>query len=100
MRSLPRPAQLYLVMVWLFGLLVAVLAFRYRGPNGDKHLWELPIFLLLAVLAGSKKVQLIRGKAYDEVGSMSLGFAITFATVLRFGPGWGVMVGSLSCLSG
>ena len=86
MRSLPRAARIYAVGIYSLGLLVGLLALRLRGPAAVFEHWELVVFLVLSVLAGSRKVQLIRGTAYDRVGSMSLGFVITFAAILRFGP--------------
>lgn len=100
MRSLSRSAQCYLFFIYLVGLAAAFFAYTHPGPKGSYEWWELGIFLIVAVLASGKKVQLIRGKVYDRVGSMSLGFAITFAALLRFGIQIGVLIAALSCLSG
>src|SRR5437879_3477676 len=100
MRSLPRAAKMYAVGIYALGLLVGVLALRVRGPSAVFERWELAVFLVLSVLAGSRKVQLIRGTIYDRVGSMSLGFVITFAAILRFGPSVAVLIAAISCFCG
>lgn len=100
MQSLPRSAQLYVTAIVAAGAVCSALALRYVGPQGPAHPVELLLFLVMAVLAGSRKVQLIRGHKYDQVGSMSLGFAITFAAMLRTGPVLAMVVGALSCLFG
>ncbi len=100
MRSLPRAAQFYASSIYLTGIVCAFAAFIYNGPRGEARPVEIALFLVLAILAGSRKVQLIRGQKYDQVGSMSLGFAITFAAMLRSGPVLAMVIGALSCLSG
>lgn len=99
MSSLPRKAQIYLVFVCMLGVLTLASTFCFRFPQAQAAHWELAVFLLLTVLAGSKKIKLMRHAGADDVGSMSLGFAITFATMVRFGPVAGLMTGVVSCLS-
>jgi diguanylate cyclase (GGDEF)-like protein/putative nucleotidyltransferase with HDIG domain len=100
MQSIPRPAQLYVTAIVAAGAVCSAFALSYAGPQGPARPIELLLFLAMAILAGSRKVQLIRGTKYDQVGSMSLGFAITFAALLRTGPVLAMVVGALSCLFG
>ncbi len=102
MRDLPRKAQSYILLVVMLGLGSALAAWCTVGPKGHSDPLDLFVFLMLAILAGSKKIVLLRHKGMEDAGSMSLGFVITFAAMLRFGPfgGWLVeTAGSLSsCL--
>ena len=61
---------------------------------------ELLAYALMAILSGSRKVSLMRHKTEMDVGSMSLGFVLSFAAVLRFGPSLGLVIGALAALSG
>ncbi len=99
MHKLPRSAQLCIVLIALLGIGAAVLASLVRFRHSDAPLWELFVFIGIAVLAGGKKVSLIRNLPEEEAGSMSLGFAITFAGLLRFDPSAAVAIGMASCLS-
>ncbi|MGC8667762.1 MAG: HD domain-containing phosphohydrolase [Chthonomonadales bacterium] len=100
MRNLPIKARIYLLAVYLFGIEAAICSFVFRNPPTSAASWELPLFAGLALLAGGKKVQLMRHKGSEDVGSMSLGFTITFMSLLRLGPGAGLLVGGLATLSG
>ena len=57
------------------------------------------LFLALAVLAYGKKIRLMRHTGDQDGGSLSLGYAITFAALLRFGPSGAFVVGTLGCLA-
>lgn len=74
--------------------------FWLRLPSSSASNVELGAFLLLAALSGGKKVSLSRHRGDSEAVSMSLGFAITFAAMLRFGPVGALSVSVISCLSG
>jgi diguanylate cyclase (GGDEF)-like protein/putative nucleotidyltransferase with HDIG domain len=100
MRSLPRKAQVYLILVYCLGILAVICVRGYRGLQVQSQGWELFLFAGLAVLAGSKKICLMRHTNDEDVGSMSLGFCITFAAMLRCGPAGGLLTGCISCLSG
>src|SRR5690348_9538749 len=100
MRSLPLKAQLYVVAVWLFGALTIVGAAIAPLPRAAAPMWELVLFLVLAIFAGGRKIRLIRSRRDEDVGSMSLGFAISFAAMLRFGPAGGLVVSAASGVSG
>lgn len=57
-------------------------------------------FLVLAAVGGGKKINLIKQKGMEETVSMSLGFAITFAALQRFGMVGGVSTAIVAGLSG
>jgi diguanylate cyclase (GGDEF)-like protein/putative nucleotidyltransferase with HDIG domain len=99
MRSLPRRAQGFVLIIWMGGALSVLLTRYVALPKAQARFWELVLLLVLAVLAGGKKVHLMRHKTDEDVGSMSLGFAITFAAMLRFGPSAGLLTGTAGCLS-
>ena len=100
MRSLPRKAQIYLFVIYLAGIAAIGCARVFAIPSWQARPWELGLFLALAAMAGGKKICLMRHKSQEDVGSMSLGFAITFASIIRFGPAAGLLVGAISSLTG
>ena len=99
MPALPLTARIYLVLIYLAGLLAVAGACLVPLPHSPAQPWELVLFLVLALVAGGKKITLIAHKNAEEM-VMSLGFSITFAAMLRFGPAAGLLVGAVSCLSG
>jgi diguanylate cyclase (GGDEF)-like protein/putative nucleotidyltransferase with HDIG domain len=99
MRSLPRNAQLYLSAIYLLGSAALVSACFDVASQPKAKLWELIVFIVLAMLAGGQKIKMMRHKTQEDVGSMSLGFAISFAAMQHFGPGAGALVAITSCLS-
>src|SRR5437762_12345896 len=100
MHNLPVKARIYLISVCLIGVLVSVVTWFWNPVPAQAKTWELVAFLALALLCGWKKIPLMRNKGEEEVGSMSLGFALTFAAMLRFGPAISLVIGFGSCLSG
>jgi diguanylate cyclase (GGDEF)-like protein/putative nucleotidyltransferase with HDIG domain len=96
---LPLSAKAYLVFVCVLGFVAILLSQELAFPPSAAKPWELFIFIVLAVMAGGKKVTLSKKLINEEAGSMSLGFAITFAALLKFGPGPAVFIGAASCLS-
>ncbi len=100
MRNLPAKARIYILAVYLFGIEAAICSLVFKSPPTSAASWELPLFAALALLAGGKKVRLMRHKGSEDVGSMSLGFTITFMALLRLGPGAGLLVAALGTLSG
>src|SRR5438874_12023504 len=100
MFKLPKRAQLYVTLIYLLGIGVTVNAYLYHGPGTSAKAWELMAYVVLAAMAGTRKVRLIRSKTESDVGSMSVGSAITFAALFRFGPTAGFMIGCLSTFSG
>ena len=99
MRTLPRTAQVYLVVVYLAGLAAVAGALTFPSLATSGSVWELCLFLILAVLVGGKKINLFRSKRRERTCSVSLGFAITFAAMLQFGPSAAVPVAMAGCLS-
>jgi len=99
MRTLPAKAKLYLTATYLAALLTAVWAARTTLPLVHAQGWEVTLFLALAVVAYGKKITLMRHTGDKDAGSMSLGFAITCAALLRFGPQGALVIGTLGCLS-
>ena len=99
MRTLPANAQLYLVAIYFAALLTAGWAVVTPLPEVAARGWEVVLFLVLAVLAYGKKINLTQHTGDKDAGSLSLGFAITFAALLRFGPQGALVVGVLGCLS-
>ena len=100
MRALPLKAKVYLFCIYLAGAAAAVGSQLALQPEVLAPHWERGLFLVLALLAGGRKVTLIRHKGPENAGSMSLGFAITFCAMVRFGPPMGVLVGAFSSFSG
>ncbi len=99
MRSLPRIVRCYLWAVYVAGMAAIVFTGLWATfPTGER-VWEAGLFLILAVLAGGQKIYLIKPKNDRDICSMSLGFVVTFAALMRFGPGIGVLAAMVSCLS-
>jgi serine phosphatase RsbU (regulator of sigma subunit) len=98
MRNLPKKARLFIAAVWLLGGAAAAGAAVLSAPGAAAPAWELGAFLLLAVLSGAIKVRLMRHAGPEDVASMSLGFALVFASLLRFGPVAAMIVGAVSTL--
>ena len=92
MRVLPKKAQAYLVAVYAAGLAALIFSRTERLAYAHTPLWELFVFLFLALVAGGKKLDILPGKLREGSGSMSIGFAITFAAMLHFGPAAAVLV--------
>ena len=99
MRTLPANAQLYLIATYLAALLTAGWAALTPALPVQVTGWEAGLFLALAVLAYGKKIRLLRHSGDKDAGSLSLGYALTFAALLRFGPAGAFIVGTLGCLS-
>ncbi|HZO90187.1 MAG TPA: diguanylate cyclase [Chthonomonadaceae bacterium] len=99
MRNLPRSAQLFLIAVCLLGTGATLGAILMPGPDLQSQRWEVILFLILTCLAGSKRVRLVPTLKDEDAGSMSLGFTITFAGILHFGPAAGVLLGATGCLA-
>jgi len=99
MRTLPANARLFLIATYLAALLTAAWAFRTPLPAASPaRAWEVALFLALAVFAYGQKIVLHGRTGDQDAGSLSLGFAITFAALLRFGPPGALVVGTLGCL--
>lgn len=99
MKAMPRSAQLYWWAIGLLGLGSLAASQVVDFPEAHYTFVELVIFIALAVVAGGKKVSLNKQRKDEEAGSMSLGFALTFAALLHFGPGSASLVAIAGCLS-
>src|SRR5579862_4778390 len=100
MRSLPRKAQWYIASVWIAAVAVVVCAREIPFPSANLTPRELTLFLVLAAFVGHRKIRLMRSQRNEDVGTMSLGFAITFLAMLRFGPAGGLLVAAVTGLAG
>lgn len=98
MKALPVKARLYIATVIAAGVVAFIYAFVSRVGHTKTPSWELAIFLVLAVVSFGKKVPLSTRLRNVDAGSMSLGFAITLATMLRCGPEAAVIVNVVGCL--
>ena len=94
MNKLPRPAQLYLILVYLLGAVAAGFAIVTPLPKVDAAWWELGAYLVLAGLASSWKIRLMRHRSAEDSVSLSLGYVLTCTALLRFGPAAAVLVGA------
>jgi putative nucleotidyltransferase with HDIG domain len=92
-------AQIFCVVICVLGLGTAVYASVNPGPLVQGTLAEYALFVLFAATIGRKKVKLLRSGPLEEMGSMSLGSAITFLAMLRFGPAMALLVGCTSSFS-
>lgn len=99
MRNLPTSAQFYLLLIYCLGSLAAVCAVRFPVPRAQAEWWELAVYLVLAALAGSKKIRLMRHHNAEDHVSMSLAYVLTCMTLLRFGPAAAILVGAIGSLS-
>lgn len=99
MSAMSQGAKIYLWAICLLGLGAVLLSQLIPFPQAQTSYYELLVFIALAVIAGGKKVSLNRQRKEEEAGSMSLGFALTFATLLHFGPGEAVLVALAGCVS-
>ena len=99
MKNLPRSAQLYLLFVCLLGGAAALAAAHFPVPGSEAGPWELAAYLLLSVLAGGIKIDLIQRRSTKENVSMSLAYVVTFAAMLRFGPFAALLVSAVGSLS-
>jgi len=94
MNKLPRPAQLYLLLVYLLGAVAAGFAIVTPLPKVDAAWWELVAYMVLAGLASSWKIRLMRHRSAEDSVSLSLGYVLTCTALLRFGPAAAVLVGA------
>ena len=99
MNNLPVKAKAYLIGTYIFGVILISYALFFSPVRRPALSWEMALFLGIAIFAYGKKITLMRHKGVADAGSMSLGFAITFAAILRLGPTGGMLVAAVGCLS-
>lgn len=100
MKTLPRNAQLILILTYLAGLAGIVLFAPLARPHDRLQAIHLGIVLLFSILFSRKKIALGGKPGEPKVTSLSLGFVLTFVALLSFGPGGGVVVAVLSMAAG
>lgn len=99
MNGLPFKAKLFIFGVYTAGIaaiLITYFVLPLTPARGE--LWELLLLTVAGAVGGRIKVELMRVKGDAEPGSMSLGFAIVFASLLRFGPQGALVVSIVSTL--
>ena len=99
MSDLPVKAKIYLISIYFFGVMLISYALFFSPVHRPALSWEMALFLSIAIFAYGKKITLMRHKGVADAGSMSLGFAITFAAILRLGPTDAMIVAAVGCLS-
>jgi putative nucleotidyltransferase with HDIG domain len=99
MSKLPPLAKIYWVVVVVLGSAAAVLSQVLPLPTSNHSPWESALFAVLALLFGGQKFDLKKLRSQDEGMSMTLGFAITFASLMRLGPVTTVPISMLACVS-
>ncbi len=99
MSKLPPLARVYWVAVVVIGSAAVLFSQVLPLPSNTHSPWEVAVFALLALLFGGQKFDLKKLRSQDEGMSMTLGFAITFASLLRLGPVMTVPISMLACLS-
>jgi two-component sensor histidine kinase len=98
MRTLPPSARIFLILTCIIGVAVAAYAALNPIVSSVSPIWELAVLALLALVSGGKKLRVIgRGKSADQDGSLSLGFIIILAAIIRGGPQAGCVVAVFSC---
>jgi serine phosphatase RsbU (regulator of sigma subunit) len=99
MHKLPLQARIFIGVIFLLGLLAVLVALYLPVAGVAGKSWELILFIALGVLAGRTKVRLIPGQNREDRGSLTLSFALIFATLLSLGPGPAMLVGGFSTLA-
>ncbi len=109
MKNLPAKARAFVIFTYCLGGAAALALAFLAGPLRLLHLthrmtpvqfsFEVALFAVFSILASGHKIHVVRRKDNDDAGSISLGFAIIFTALLRFGPVGAVGVGLISTLS-
>lgn len=97
---MPPYARAYWSLIVVLGSTACVYSARHTNLQTFNQWLELATFVVAAVFAGGKKITLVKPRDSQDSVSMSLGFAVTFATMLRFGLIGALAAGVTSCLSG
>ncbi|HEY3332849.1 MAG TPA: diguanylate cyclase [Capsulimonadaceae bacterium] len=96
---MPPKAQKFLVLVCLVGAAALLSTVSGHYVRSSAPLWEYGTFVLLALVGGGKKITLTKAHGGDDEGSMSVGFAITFAAMLHLGPAAGIWTAAVVSFS-
>jgi diguanylate cyclase (GGDEF)-like protein/putative nucleotidyltransferase with HDIG domain len=96
---MPLKAKAFLISVVVLGVACVMVGLCFAWPHAHTVWYEPVLFILLSILVGGKKIRLTRRKENDEASMMSLGFALIFASMLRFGLTWALFVGMATSLA-
>jgi len=96
---MPIKARIYWAIMLVAGVAAVAVLQMFPFASRPASPWDLAAFSLVALLVGGTRISLNRLRSGDSVGSMSLGFAITFAALLRFGTATGTLIAVVGCLS-
>jgi diguanylate cyclase (GGDEF)-like protein/putative nucleotidyltransferase with HDIG domain len=99
MKNLPKSAQYYLILIDLLGVAAAMFAALAPRTKAEAGPWEFAVYLMLAILVSRTKIRLLQRHNNEDNVTMSLSYVLTFAAILRFGPGGAVLVGTVSSLA-
>jgi len=99
MSKLPLKARIYLISVVLAGIAAAFFSRFMVAEQRPPAPWVLAGFALAAVLFGGRKISLNKLRKNDDAMSLTLGFAITFASLVSLGVAAVVPISVLCCLS-
>ena len=99
MKSYSAVARAFIGLVYLLGLIALVSALAGPILPGDKFA-PLPTLLAMtaAGIAGTRKIYLLRTTERGQSRYVTLGFLVTFATLLALGVRAGVLAGVVSAL--
>lgn len=97
MKSYSTAARAFISFVCALGLTALLFALWGPGVRGDKFLF-LPTLLAMAAagVAGTRKIYLLRTREQGQSRYVTLGFLVTFATLLALGVRAGVLAGIMS----
>lgn len=100
MKSYSLVARGFLCFIWLLGLIVLAVMLLLPAVPGDRFEPISGVFaLLMAAIAGTRKVYLLRTQRQGQSRYVTLGFLVTFATLLALGLRAGLLAGIVSSLS-
>lgn len=98
MRLYGLAARAFITAICILGLGVSIAAFLFPPTVDLLTPIGVGFAMALALAAGSRKLDLIRSNQPGEVASISLGFVVTFLSVVTFGYRAGILVGVSSAL--
>ncbi len=100
MQNYPLRARVLLIIVWLFGLSALLDTYLFPAPDS---LWRsLPgvgLACILALVAGARKLPVVRSPRFAEAVNVSMGFLVTFVAMLLYGQRAAVLTGIMSGLA-
>lgn len=100
MNGLPKAAKIYLALVAALGAVAATSVYFLPFPRHNYNWFDFALFAALAVIGSNRKVVVFRRGEDEDTGSMSLGFAVTFATMIHCGIREAMVVAGIGSLVG